>query len=190
MRRFGEPWRIGAAGAVLALLLTGLVVREGRARAEGREVVLVLGAIDPRELLTGHSVILEFTEPLPPGAACPPGSQREAEFDPNRWVALRRDGGRHRAVGAARSEADARRLGEVVVRGALECGLDSFNDAVTLHIGVRRFHADQAEAEAIEARLRRRGGAPALALISVGRDGRARLNGLLLDGRRVELDWF
>lgn len=79
-------------------------------------------------------------------------------------------------------------MGELVVRGALTC--EFRGEAVTLHIGVERFHASQAEAERIEQLLQ--GGRPtqAFALVSVGRDGRARLNGVRVDGRRVALEWF
>jgi hypothetical protein len=56
--------------------------------------------------------------------------------------------------------------------------------------GLARFHASQAEAEAIEAGLRAQPPKPVLAILSAGRDGKARLKGLFVDGRRIELRWF
>ena len=71
---------------------------------------------------------------------------------------------------------------------------DREGNAVTLDIGVDRFHADQDEAERIERALRARradGSAPsAFAVVSVGADGRARLKGVIVDGRRTDLTWF
>jgi hypothetical protein len=66
-------------------------------------------------------------------------------------------------------------------------------DIVELDIGITRFHAGQAEAEAMERAMRARTpGEPArdFAILSVGRDGRARLKGVEVNGRRIELDWF
>lgn len=79
-------------------------------------------------------------------------------------------------------------MGPVAVRGFARC----LGDGIELDVGVRRFHADQSEAEALERALRPggSGAGQAFALISVGRDGRARLQGVEVNGRRVELDWF
>lgn len=189
MKLPSQPWRIAAAGAALGLVLVGLVVSEGRARAEGTEVALAMEAVDPRELLTGHHAALNLTERLAEGEACPPGAG--TGFDPRRagWVALRREGDRHRPAGAAPRRAEAARWGELVVRGGLTC--EFRGEAVTLHLGVDRFHASQGEVERIERVLATPGAqGRAFALVSVGRDGRARLNGVRIDGRRVELDWF
>ena len=49
-----------------------------------------------------------------------------------------------------------------------------------------------AEAQAIEKALRQRrqGEAPAFAVVSVGDDGRARLKGVIVDGKRTDLTWW
>ncbi len=70
--RVGFPIRIMAAAAVLALGLVGLVVREGAARDQGREVVVDITGYDPRELLTGHYVQFQFRSEFPTGTPCPP----------------------------------------------------------------------------------------------------------------------
>jgi len=193
-----EAWRIGAAGAALAAALVGVLAWEGQARASGREVALPMAAVDPRAPLTGHYVALELQQDLE-GEACPPGTRADAPTGPfdergrRRWVALRETPAGWRVAGAADTRAEARRLGgAVTVRGTANC-YPGGPGLVELDIGVKRFHAGQREAEAIERRLAERGpggSARAFALVSVGRDGRARLNGVLIDGRRVELRWW
>lgn len=82
------------------------------------------------------------------------------------------------------------------MRGGVYCSRTAFGDAeadvVTLDIGVDRFHADQDEALAIEKALRQRrqGEAPAFAVVSIGDDGRARLKGVIVDGKRTDLTWW
>jgi hypothetical protein len=199
--RFGLPIRILAAAVVLALALVGLVVREGMARAEGQEVMLAITGYDPRSLLTGHYVQFQFEERLPPGTRCPPGVQRIIP-QPRAWIALKRDGDHHVAVAASPDRAKVSKLGEAIALGAVTCRESSGGVAerdhaaeptvVTLDLGVDRLHVDQAEAEAIQKHLRERRDAPAqdYAVISVGRDGRARLKGLVVAGKRSDLDWF
>ena len=91
------PARILGAGLLLVAMLVGLVVFESRARTAGQEVVLAMEAIDPRNLLTGHYVLLRLTQALPPGQSCPPRTQAYGEGG---WLALRADGVQHRFVGA------------------------------------------------------------------------------------------
>jgi len=184
------PIRILAAGALLVAALVGLVAYEAQARARGQEVRLAMEAFDPRSLLTGHYAALQFAHTLPPGVPCPDGR-------PTRWIALAPDGPVHRLAGVADSREAALKLGPVAVRGSASCLFGGAGDnpletrRAVLDIGVDRLHADQQEAEALEAALRAGPGAPeALAVISVGRDGRARLKGVIVGGRRTELTWF
>jgi hypothetical protein len=195
------PVRIAAAAAVLALGLVGLVVSEGMARAGGQEVRLAITGYDPRSLLTGHYVQFQFVDNVPAEQACRRVGER---MEPLRagWFAIRREGTTHRIVGSARSREAALRQGEVAVRGVAECYGVAWTRAdgrevmspisVSLDIGVDRIHLDQDEAEALEKVLQGRDGPapPSWALISVGRDGEARLKGLIVGDRRVDLDWF
>jgi len=64
---------------------------------------------------------------------------------------------------------------------------------VTLYLGIDRFHVNQTDALRIERVLREQNvdeAARALAIVSIGRDGRARLKGLMVDGERLELTWL
>lgn len=189
------PPRILAAGLALAALLIGLVVFENNARAGGREVLLPMEAVDPRDLLTGHYVALQLTQVLPVGQPCP---QKTSAYREGGWLGLRAAAGHHRFVTAAASRSAAMSGGaDVAVRGGVYCARMAFGDgtgdAVTLDLGVRRFHADQDEALAIEQALSaRRPGEPpsAFAVVSVGQDGRARLKGVVVGDKRTNLTWF
>lgn len=193
MRRPGLPVRILAAASVLALGLVGLVVREGMARDGGQEVVLPITGYDPRELLTGHYVRFQFRSEYPPGTPCPPG-QGGCLRRGNAWVALTRRGDHHEATGAALSRAGALKLGEIAVRGDLDCLARGAPETtwVILNLGPERLHADQEQAEAIQKimLMTRDGPATGYAVVSVGADGKARLKGVSASGRRVDLDWF
>ena len=191
--KIGIPAQILAAAAVLALVLSGLVVREGVARAQGREVVLEISGYDPRSLLTGHYVQFQIQSDLAAGAACPPGSGVPVQR-PTTWVALRRQGDHHAATGVAPGRDAALKLSELAVRGDVDCQTGPTEDSsrVIMNLGVDRLHIDQAQAEAIQKTLQIGRGDPAAAraVVSIGRDGKARLKGLIVDGKRFELDWY
>ncbi|MBB3890975.1 hypothetical protein GGQ61_001692 [Phenylobacterium haematophilum] len=188
------PLRIAAASAVLVLLLVGVVLRENGARATGREALLPMEAVDPRDLLTGHYVALRLTQQLALGQPCP---RERSTFEDGGWIGLKPAGGHYRFIGVGASRQAALAGGaELAVRGGVYCSRTAFgnteSDVVTLDIGVDRFHADQDEAQAIEKALRerRQGEAPAFAVVSVGDDGRARLKGVIVGGKRTDLTWW
>lgn len=189
----GIPVRILAAASVLALGLVGVVVREGMARADGQEVVLPITGYDPRELLTGHYVRFQFRSEYPTGTPCPPGHGGYSRR-PGAWVALTRRGDHHEATGIALSRAGALKLGEVAVRGDIDCLARTAPETtwVILNLGVERLHADQRQAEAIQKVLlaTRDEAANGYAVVSVGTDGKARLKGVTAGGQRVDLAWF
>ncbi|HEY8617396.1 GDYXXLXY domain-containing protein [Phenylobacterium sp.] len=200
----GPAARILATAVILSLSLVGLVVHEGVERSRGVEVVLPIAAYDPRSPLSGHYVAFSVEEVRPAGSACPPGLSRLGESPRLGWVALRREGAAHRLAGWAPERAVARKFGEVVLRGAATCIPLDDGVRLPLDLGVDRFHVDQRQAQAIEAALR---SAPVLrgpaepaavnavavrgfAVLSAGRDGKARLKALIVDGRRTDLAWL
>jgi len=206
MTRF-LPQRIIAAAALLVIALTGLVLHEESLRRSGREVLLAIEAVDPRDLLTGHYAALDIREAIAPDAPCPPGVREEpatslldARVKQRDWIALAPKGDHFVAVGADRSRAKASALALVTVWGVMTCntgfvktGENAFErpGSISLDLGVKRFHADQKQAEIVSAQLR--GGPdapPAFAVISVGNDGKARLRGLMIGGKRLTLTWF
>lgn len=184
--------RILGAAAVLVALLVGLVVRENQARAAGREVRLLMEAVDPRELLTGHFVALRLSQLQAPGQACPPGSG--TMMKPG-WIALTPGPTGDRVTGVGSDRASAARFGPVQMRGKANCWGDSHDPTdrarVAIDIGVNRFHASQAQSEAFDKALRERkvGESTAWAIVSVGQDGKARLKGVIIGGKRADLSW-
>ena len=201
MRLPSIPVRIAVAAGVLALGLVGLVAAEGAARAQGQEVRLAITGYDPRSLLTGHYVQFRWVDTVPAEQACVWKGRR---LDARRvgWYALRREGDAHRLVAAAATREAALRAGDLAVRGKASClgvswvrpdGKETTSPVtVTADIGVDRIHLEQDEAEALEKILQGRDGEPppSWAVLSVGRDGKARLKGLIVGDRRVDLDWF
>lgn len=192
--KLGPAPRILAVAALCAVALIALVVSEGAARQGGQEAVLPIEAVDPRSLLSGHYVVINLTQRVEPGAHCPAAGDWE-------WIALRREGDVHRLVGGAPSREEAQQVGPLPVKGTFSCsepfvpadGAPSQPGAIFLDIGIDRFHINQTDAQRIDRVLREqppREGTRAFAIISVGRDGRARLKGLVVDGERLELNWL
>jgi len=185
--------RILLVAGLCVLSLIGLVVSEALARQGGQEVLLPMEAVDPRSLLSGHYVQLNLSQRLEPNETCPSGGDQE-------WVALRQDGELHVAAGGAGSRDQAQLLG-LPVKGRFECQEPFAGSAdaqpmpgwLTLNLGVDRFYINQTEALRIEAVLRDQNvgeASRAFAIVSIGRDGRGRLKGLVIDGERLELNWL
>lgn len=192
--RLSLPLRILLAAALLTAALVGLVVRESLARARGAEVVLPINAYDPRSPLSGHFVRFAITYPIPKGAACPPGAA--AAVPDWRWVILRREGAFHRVASVAGSRQGGR-PGDVPVWGWVTChpagdGDPRAQGSLSLDLRVDRFHADQRQAEAIERSLRLAPGQSpsAFAVLSIDDRGKARLKGIIVNGRRTDLTWL
>lgn len=193
--KIGPATRVLVVAAICAASLVGLVISEGMARNAGTEVLLPIEAVDPRALLSGHYVIVAPTIRLEPGEQCPPGEEAR------KWVALRARGDIHVVVGGAGSREDAQLIAPLVARGEFICNppVEAMNDVpaqpgwVRLSLGVDRFHINQGEAERIDRILRDQQPGEetrAFAIVSVGRDGRARLKGLMIDDQRLELEWL
>lgn len=186
--------RILAVATICAAALVALVVSEGYAREGGQEITLAMEAVDPRSLLSGHYVQLNFTDRLELGETCPAAGDWE-------WVVLRRVGDIYVASAGAASRSDAERLGSLPVKGSFTCNAPTPANAdvpgmpgwLSLDLGVDRFHINQTDALRIEEVLREQDPneeTRAFAVLSVGRDGRARLKALLIDGERFDLNWL
>ncbi|MEZ6024351.1 MAG: GDYXXLXY domain-containing protein [Hyphomonadaceae bacterium] len=192
MKINAAPRILIVAGVCIAALV-GLVISEGAARAGGQEVRLPMEAVDPRALLSGHYVVVDLRQRLAPGQQCPTG-----EGD---WIALRPEGDHHTVAGAAPSRERAQQVGPLPVKGGFSCS-EPVEDAdgemvrpafVALDLDIHRFHINQTDAERIERVLREQrpdDATRAFAIVSVGRDGRARLKGVEIDGERLELSWL
>jgi hypothetical protein len=104
---------------------------------------------------------------------------------------------------AAQAIANDFHEGGFAVRGTAYCselpdeqaGLGPISAASvqTQLVGVQRFYAPQAEAERIDALLRAQtpdDPAQVFAIVNIGRDGRARLKALNVNGEIIELNWL
>lgn len=188
--------RILIVASLCAAALIGLVVNEGAARSGGQEALIAIEAIDPRSLLSGHYVMINMTQRLEPGEACP---TIEADWE---WVAFhRREGAVLDFAGGAGSREGALQVAPIPVKGTVICsapteganGAEGLPGWVQLDLGIDRFHINQTDAMRIERVLReQRPGelTRAYAIVSIGRDGAARLKGLIVDGERLELSWL
>jgi hypothetical protein len=188
--------RILAVAALCAASLIALVVSEGVARESGQEALLPMEAVDPRSLLQGHYVELRLIQRLEPDEPCP---QVEGGAE---WLAFYRgDNDILTFAGGAPSREGATQIAPVPVKGTFTCsepvigaeGNPGMPGWVQVDIGVDRFHINQTDALRIERVLReQRPGEEtrAFAIVSVARDGQARLKGLVVDGERLELSWL
>jgi hypothetical protein len=193
--KFGPFLRVASVALVCVLILIGVVITEGIARRGGQEVLLAMEAVDPRSILSGHYVAIDIAERLEPGQHCPP-EQNEA------WVALTRRGGEiYGVAGGATSRERAQLVGPLPVKATFTCqepieeapGIEPFPGSIRLDLNIDRFHINQADALRIEGILRDQtfdNPTRAYAIVSVGRDGRARLKGVQIDGERLELSWL
>lgn len=198
--KIAAPQRILAVAALCAAALIGLVVSEGFAREGGQEITLPMAAVDPRALLSGHYVQLNFTSRVEAPESCPASGEWE-------WVALRPQDNIYVAAGGALSREQAERVGPLPVKGTFTCSpptpaqpgvdgqpaIEPMPGWLMLDLGVDRFHINQTDALRIEQVLRDQQAdeeTRAFAILSVGRDGRARLRALLIDGERFDLSWL
>jgi len=194
--------RIGVVAALAVLALIGMVVWESVMRAGGTEVVFPMAGVDPRSLLSGDFVAISLQGPLA-GPTCPPGFDTSETYNgplPQRWIAFS-PAGAHAAIGATVDRAAAMRLSPIVARGTASCvapspavdGAPATPGSITLDLGVNRFYASQDEARAITGMAtacQPMAGCPTAAILSIGHDGRARLKGLVVNGKRIEIAVF
>jgi len=162
--------------------------------------VMPMQPVDPQAMLSGHYVVIGLSDPLAPGQACPPGAQTDWQptFDPASrrpyWVALTPGGGHGRVVGVAATQAAAARFSPITARGDAHCvpNVQDAQGSVETWLGVDRFYLGQAEAERIAAGMSPTADHPVLtsAILSIGRDGRARMKGLQVDKQRIVPGWL
>lgn len=198
--KLGPAPRILAVAGLCAAALIGLVISEGFARQGGQEIMLPMEAVDPRALLGGHYVALNFMQRLEANELCPPNIETAQNNDLD-WVALRPQNDIYIVAAAALSRDEAEQLGPLPVKGRFTClaptpaqaDVNAAPGWLTLNVGVDRFYINQTDALRIERVLRDQRPdeqTRAFAILSVGHDGRARLKALLIDGERFDLSWL
>ncbi len=180
-----------AAGALLSLILGGAVALNANAVAVGQEVIVTAHGFDPRDFLAGHYVRLAYDFSTPTIAAPDCYNKKGATV----WVSLSTPPGMTdlQAADVACSRAE---LNSGLVLKGKSTGYSR------IEFGIERFYATQEDAERIEKALRGiNPGAPTemqppeeqirvRAVLSIGKDGQARLKALLLGNERIDLSWL
>ncbi|MFT4202240.1 GDYXXLXY domain-containing protein [Gordonia sp. (in: high G+C Gram-positive bacteria)] len=183
--RLIRPIAVLVVAAVCVAALVGLVLRENHARSHGTRVTLSMRGADPRDLVRGHYVQIQVADQLPAGRAC---VQKD-----DGWIAVTSGGGpTDQPVGIYDTKDEALRNGDHALRGSMRCTGPGRTDdggpaTAWLDIGTDRFYINQRDAQDIDRALA--SGRRAAAIVSVGTDGRARLVGLDVDGKRYDLHW-
>ena len=158
----GRRWMVVAAAALVAVLQIGFLVSmiAGRAAVlrDGREVVLAVEPVDPRDLLRGDYVTLSYNiSRLPAGlfAEAPAGGEGELAV----FVRLKPgEDGVFQPVAARygqrlRTQAAA---DEVDILGSTRARRSANTQFVSVRYGIERFYVPEGEGRAIERDLSRR----------------------------------
>lgn len=187
MRRF-LPLRLLAAGLLLSAGLAAAAVMHISAVASGSEVIIPAQAFDPRALLTGHYAQLRYAISQA-GAEAVAGVAPKPGWQPV-WVAIVPAENDWKAVSVTAQKPAAAPAGGHLVRAEARVHKDSPAD---LRYGIERIYAQQGEAEAIERAVRAVGESEDSRLkvvAALGRDGRLRVKGLVMGGKRTDLGWW
>jgi uncharacterized membrane-anchored protein len=176
-----------AAGAFLSLMLAGAVYVNASAVAAGQEVIVRAQGFDPRSFLSGHYVMLAYDFSNAPTGAPECAFREGARI----WAGFTAKPGKNETAYPTFACA----------RGDLPAGLVAFKGKATgygrVNYGLERFYAPQKDAERIEKALMRFNPdippdkqPPVYAVMSIDKDGQARLKALLLGDERIELSWL
>jgi uncharacterized membrane-anchored protein len=174
------------AGAIQVALIAVMVYDRVRVLREGSEVTLQTRPVDPRDLLRGDYVVLDYEiSSLPAGELHNTPSQGRGT--PLFVKLARKDGGVYGAL-SVHTEPVPVGDGELLIRGRATSGANCgpnrrvFCDRLRITYGIERYFVPQDEGREIE-RSRNQGKVSIVA--SVTPAGRAAIKRLLLDGKPV-----
>jgi uncharacterized membrane-anchored protein len=177
-----------AAGAALSVIIAGAVALNANAVATGKEITVQAHGFDPRDFLAGHYVRLAYDFSTPTIAAPDCYNKKGATI----WVALAPTPGTTNDLQASKVACSRADLHSDAL--ALKGKSSGYS---RIEFGIERFYATQKDAERIEKALRgfnpdasAEAQPPVYAVLSVGKDGQARLKALLLGGERINLSWL
>lgn len=168
------------------VFLLGMAGYEHMKRITGEEIVLRTRPVDPRDLLRGHYVALDYDIETIQAA------DLQTPVDPSGWkkgdtlyVLLRPDGVGWRPIALSRERMKGEpsdvtlRAGYVGRSG--RAGSDDAPLSVSLDIGVDHYYAPRQTAQELEADGRE---TPLEVILSVGADGGAAIKGLVVRGEK------
>ena len=192
-------WRMLALLVAFTVVLAGMIWQQQQRLAHGREVILRVRPFDPRDLLLGHYVTLQFDISSIPASAFP-----SSVPDGNRvrgrsvYVVLRKEAGSPFWTLSRASWEPPAGLApdEVMLKGRAQ---HAFDGRVRVAYGIERYYAPKERARALERLVRGRwrfdtargrmvreeGREPPGIILKVDEQGRGIITGWLIDGRRV-----
>ncbi len=199
-RGAGLGGRAGWPAACLALALGQsavigwLTLDRAALLRSGREIVLTPEPVDPRDLLRGDYVVLDYPiarPPTPTDPAAPADGPRRAVADGRaRWALIRPSGdGWRTAALAERRPRTPDPEGGLWLRAVADgFAADRVYEIRRLRFGIERYYLPEGAGRAVEDLL---GTGRVQVVVAVGDDGRAAVKALRIDGATVfEEPWF
>lgn len=175
----GRRWMVPAALLVALLqigFLASMIVGRAAVLRDGREVVLAVEPVDPRDLLRGDYVTLSYNiSRLPASLFSEPPAEEGEEERRTVFVRLKPDeDGVFQPVAAryGQKPEGAPAKDEVDIRGTTRSRWDGGLHSMALRYGIERFYVPEGEGRAIESDLRER----AFRMkVAVAKDGTAQI---------------
>lgn len=175
----GRRWILAAAALVAVLqigFLASMITGRAAVLRDGREVVLSVEPVDPRDLLRGDYVTLSYNiSRVPAGLFPEPPAQEDDEGRRTVFVRLKPDeNGIFQPVAARYGERPegAPAQDEVDIRGLTRSRWASGTHSISVRYGIERFYVPEGEGRAIESDLRER---TFRMKVAVGEDGAAQI---------------
>jgi uncharacterized membrane-anchored protein len=187
----GAAWRMIAVVAAFALALGAIIVQRMQLLDSGREVVLAVEPVDPRDFFRGDFVTLTYqdltTLDVPPNHAMAKVSTGDIIYVP-----LAPDASGHvKPKGVYPTLAAARAASPLVLRGKVMWRFNRTDEGKTdmvvirARYGIESYFVPEGEGRALEAARNAR---TLQMLIAVADDGEAAIKGLILDGKRAYVE--
>jgi uncharacterized membrane-anchored protein len=193
-RLMGKPtWKLGAltlAALIQLGILASLVISQTRLLTTGREVVVAIVPVDPRDLFRGDYVTLAFSISTIPSDLVESGGPAE-----NRAIFVTLQPGADglwQATNARRLLPSSLGADQVVIRGHVTFGATpqttsqvnrpGMGRSVGVRYGLERYYVAEGTGTRLETLARDK---KLAAILAVGPTGQAAIKGLMVDGQRV-----
>ena len=180
---------LALVAAVQIAILGKIVTDRVSLLRTGREIVLPITPVDPRDLFRGDYVILAYPLSQIAAASLPPGtSLKNLRENRDVYVVIHPEPDQSWKIVAVEpaypktvATDDAVLKGRVVnIWNRSDAAADEW---VQIHYGIERYFVPEGTGRALEERVQERA---MQAIVAVGADGAAALKGLILDGKRHE----
>mgnify|MGYP000252797584 CR=1 FL=1 len=174
---------IVASAVLLSAILGWMVVDRVRLLASGREIVLPIRPVDPRDLFKGDYVRLGFDisvldKEIAPGEIAPPGYHSPPRAMRTVYVTLEQQADQSwKPVAAAFRAPASPRADQVVIKGRMRAWSPR-----QVNYGIERYFVPEGTGGGLEKLART---SKLAAIVAVDAKGNAAIKGLVVDGRRV-----